>query len=152
VERAGQAAPELDIAAGLVQLSHLVQAIQARTALRHDLTSVQARLLCLLLDGPRGMADLAQTLGVEKAALSGLMDRVERRDLARRTATPGDRRSLQVTLTDLGRTTARAFKAEAGVELARLADPLTADAAGRFRAGLAEIVHGNQVRPPSDHD
>ena len=106
----------------------------------NELTPVQARLLCLLLDGPRGMADLAQTLRVEKAALTGLMDRVERRGLARRSPVPGNRRSLQVELTDLGRGTARAFQFEATAELAQLTDFLTADGAEQFLATLTQIV------------
>ncbi|HWO68801.1 MAG TPA: hypothetical protein VNO31_53105, partial [Umezawaea sp.] len=36
-----------DIPSGMVQLSHLVQAVQTRVAGHHDLTPVQARLLCL---------------------------------------------------------------------------------------------------------
>jgi DNA-binding MarR family transcriptional regulator len=135
--------PVLDIPSALVKLSHLVQAIQARVAGHHDLTPVQAKLLCLLLGGPRGMADLAQALRVEKAALTGLMDRVERRGLAQRCAKPGDRRSLQVILTDLGRGTARAFQLEATAELARLTDTLSADDTDHFLATLAEIVHRN---------
>ena len=39
--------------------------------------------------GPGGMAELAQCFGVEKAALTGLMDRAERRGLAQRSALPG---------------------------------------------------------------
>ena len=93
---------EPDVAAELVQLTMLVQAIYARVAERHDLTPVQARLLCQLLDGPRGMAELARCFGVEKAALTGLTDRAERRGLARRSPVAGDRRALQVTLTDAG--------------------------------------------------
>jgi hypothetical protein len=48
------------------------------------------------------MAELAQCLGVEKAALTGLVDRVERRGLAKRTTVHGDRRELHVMLTDAG--------------------------------------------------
>src|SRR6266478_2271682 len=76
--------PVTDVAGRLLQLTTLVQATYACVSERHDLTPVQARLLCVLLDGPRGMAELAQRFGVEKAALTGLMDRAERRGLARR--------------------------------------------------------------------
>ena len=129
-----------DIAAGLVQLATLVQAIYARVSERHDLTPVQARLLCVLLDGPRGMAELAHCFGVEKAALTGLMDRAERRGLARRSPVPGDRRALQVTLTDVGHRTATAFHAELGAELSRLTSPLAARDREHFRTTVAEII------------
>ena len=47
------------VTAGLVRLSFLVQEIYARVSERHDLTPVQAKLLCVVSDGPRGMAELA---------------------------------------------------------------------------------------------
>ncbi|GAA2399159.1 hypothetical protein Cme02nite_08000 [Catellatospora methionotrophica] len=130
----------LDLAAGLIQLTARVQAVYARISERHDLTPVQAKLLCTLLAGPRGMAELAQRLGVEKAAMTGLMDRAERRGMARRSAVPGDRRSLQVSLTDAGRDAASAFHAEVGAELQELVAPLAPASREQFRAALAEIV------------
>ena len=132
--------PHADVVTGLVQLTTLVQTIYARVSERHDLTPVQARLLCVLLDGPRGMAELAHCFGVEKAALTGLMDRAERRGLARRSPVPGDRRALQVTLTDVGHRTATAFHAELGAELSRLTSPLAAPDREHFGATVAEII------------
>jgi DNA-binding MarR family transcriptional regulator len=117
-----------------------VQAIYARVSERHDLTPVQAKLLTVLLDGPRGMAELACCFGVEKAALTGLMDRAERRGLARRSPVPGDRRALQVTLTDVGQRAAAAFNAEVSAELGRLVSPLSAQDGEHFRSTMAEII------------
>lgn len=131
---------DIDLAAGLVQLTSLVQGIYARVSERHDLTPVQAKLLCVLLAGPRGMAELAQIFGVEKAALTGLMDRAERRGLAQRSAVPGDRRALRVTLTDPGRQAAIAFHAEVSAELDRLVSPLAPKDREHFRSTAAEIV------------
>jgi DNA-binding MarR family transcriptional regulator len=131
---------DIDLAAGLVQLTSLVQGIYARVSERHDLTPVQAKLLCVLLAGPRGMAELAQCFGVERAALTGLMDRAERRGLAQRSAVPGDRRALQVTLTDAGRQAAVAFHAEVSAELGRLVSPLTPQDREHFRRTAAEIL------------
>jgi DNA-binding MarR family transcriptional regulator len=141
---------EADVATGLVQLTTLVQAIYARVSERHDLTPVQARLLCHLLDGPRGMAELARCFGVEKAALTGLMDRAERRGLARRSPVPGDRRALQVTLTDAGQRAAAAFHAEVGAELSRLTASLAPPDREHFRATVAEIIASCRTSP-SDH-
>ena len=134
------AGPDLDVAAALIQLTTVVQGIYARVSEQHDLTPVQAKLLCVLLDGPRGMAELASCFGVEKAALTGLMDRAERRGLARRSPVPGDRRALQVTLTDSGHQAAAAFQAEVSAELCRLAEPLAPDDREHFRATMAEII------------
>jgi DNA-binding MarR family transcriptional regulator len=144
VEKAAQGiatdAPEVDATAGLVQLTGLVQGMYARVSERHDLTPVQARLLCVLLAGPRGMAELAQCFGVERAALTGLMDRAERRGLAQRSAVPGDRRALQVTLTDAGREAAIAFHAAVRTELDRLISPLAPADREHFRTTMAGIL------------
>jgi len=137
-----------DVAAGLLQLTTLVHAIYTQVSERHDLTPVQARLLCVLLDGPRGMADLAQHFGVEKAALTGLMDRAERRGLARRSPVPGDRRALQVTLTDAGHQAADAFHAEIGTELNRLIASLAPQDREHFRATMAEIIASCRTAAP----
>ena len=86
------------------------------------------------------MAELAQLFGVEKAALTGLVDRAERRGLARRAAVPGDRRALRVTLTDAGRRAAVAFHADATEELNRLLTPLAPGDREHFRGVMAQIV------------
>lgn len=131
---------EPGVAAGLVRLSFLVQRVFARTAERHGLTPVQAKLLCVLASRPRGMAELAGILGVEKAALTGLVDRVERRGLAERTAVPGDRRALQVALTGSGRQAAAAFHSAVSAELDELAASLPAAERARFGASLNRLT------------
>jgi DNA-binding MarR family transcriptional regulator len=86
------------------------------------------------------MAELAQCFSVERAALTGLMDRAERRGLAQRSAVPGDRRALRVTLTDAGRQAAIAFHAEMSAELDRLIAPLGSHDREHLRTTMAEIV------------
>lgn len=140
--RAGhQEAGELTAADGLIQLSRLVQELHARTSERHDLTPVQAKLLCVLVLGPRGMAELAQGFGVERAALTGLVDRAERRGLVKRSPVPGDRRARHVMLTDAGRQAATAFHADATVELEHLLDPLAPRDRERFCNAMDEIIN-----------
>jgi DNA-binding MarR family transcriptional regulator len=124
----------------LVHLSRLVQGAFARIADLHDLTPVQGRLLCVLAQGPRGMTELARCCGVEKAALTGLVDRAERRGLAERTPVPGDRRALRVTLTDAGRRSAAAFHAEVTAELNQLLSPLAPHDRAQFRTAVAKIT------------
>jgi DNA-binding MarR family transcriptional regulator len=148
-ERAqGQSQAQPDVAAGLLQLSYVVQAVYAQIAARHDLTPVQAKLLCVLMAGPRGMADLAHCLGVEKAALTGLVDRVERRGLAKRSSVPSDRRALHVSLTRAGGRAIAAFHAEVSAELSELASPLAEDEREPFGRAMAEILTAcrNQCR------
>ncbi|MDQ4501262.1 MarR family transcriptional regulator [Sinomonas sp. ASV322] len=129
-----------DAAQGLVQLSGLVQAAFARVADRLELTPAQARLLCVLAEGPRGMADLARGFGVEKAALTGLVDRAERRGLAERVRVDGDRRAVRVALTESGRQSARAFHSEVTHELRELVAPLAPEDRVRFQTALAVIA------------
>jgi DNA-binding MarR family transcriptional regulator len=139
-ERPGVDAAQIDIATGLARLTFLVQGIYARVSERHDLTPVQARLLRVVADGPRGMADLANCFGVEKAALTGLVDRAERRGLVERTSVPGDRRALRVTPTEAGCQAVTAFKAEAAAELGRLVSGLSPHDREHLRRALAMIV------------
>jgi DNA-binding MarR family transcriptional regulator len=127
-------------AADLFQLSCLVQGIYARIAERHDLTPVQARLVCTLADRPRGLTELARCFEVEKAALTGLVDRAERRGLVQRSPVPGDRRALRVTPTETGRRAAADFHAEVNAELSRLLAPLLPRDREHFRIMIAQIL------------
>ena len=86
------------------------------------------------------MADLAQCFGVEKAALTGLVDRVERRGLAKRTPVEGDRRALHVTLTAAGQRAATAFHGEVTGELEHLLSPLAPHDREHFRRAMAAII------------
>jgi DNA-binding MarR family transcriptional regulator len=138
----------LDVATGLIQLSRLVQDIHARLSQRHDLAPVQAKLLCVLADGPRGMTELAHCFGVEKAALTGLVDRAERRGLVTRSPVPGDRRALRVTLTDTGRRAAAAFHLEATAELSHLVSLLLPDDREHLRTAIAKIIAGASAPSP----
>ncbi|MEV4250455.1 hypothetical protein AB0J63_44535 [Streptosporangium canum] len=76
----------------------------------------------------------------QKAALTGLIDRAEKRGLAQRSPVPGDRRALQVTLTDEGHQAATAFHAEVSAELGHLTAPLADGDREHFRSTMAEII------------
>jgi DNA-binding MarR family transcriptional regulator len=136
----------LDAGDGLIQLCRLVQSIYARVSERHDLTPVHARLICVLAFGPRQMAELARCFGVEKATLTGLVDRAEQRGLVARSPVPGDRRALHVTLTDTGRRAATAFHTEATEELNQLLSVLPATDRENFRGYMAKIIAARQAR------
>jgi DNA-binding MarR family transcriptional regulator len=83
---------------------------------------------------------LTGLLGIEKAALTGLADRAERRGLIARTAVPGDRRALSVALTPSGANAAAAFHRELSAELTRLTDVLPPAECARFGRSLARIT------------
>jgi DNA-binding MarR family transcriptional regulator len=128
------------VADGLIRLSVMSQSVFGRVAERQRLPAAQARLLCVLAGGPRGMSELAGLLGIEKAALTGLADRAERRGLIARIAVPGDRRALSVALTPGGVSAATAFHRELSAELARLTDVLPPAECARFGRTLARIT------------
>jgi DNA-binding MarR family transcriptional regulator len=133
-------AAQSDLVGGLIQLSFLVQSVYTRVSERHDLTPVQAKLLCMVADAPRRMADLANCFGVEKAALTGLVDRAERRGLAKRTTVPGDRRALRVVPTEIGCQAVTAFKTEVAAELGRLIAGLSPEDCEHLQCAIAKIV------------
>ena len=135
-----------DAADELIELSRAVQGIHARVAEHHGLTPIQAKLLFVLMIGPRVMGSLAAIFGVEKAALTGLVDRVERLGLVRRSSVPGDRRAIHVTLTDAGEDAATAFYADAKEELNGLLSPLAPREREQFRRALATINNGKDQR------
>lgn len=137
--KATETAPS-DVAVALAQLSRVVECIMTRVAERLDLTPVQARLLCVLGFGPRVMSDLARGLGVEKAGLTGLVDRAQRRGLVQRTPVPEDRRALQITLTEAGRQAGEAFHAEVTAALDELVAPLAPRVHEQFGRALTEIL------------
>lgn len=139
----------LDAADGLIQLCRVVQGIYASISERHDLTPVQAKLICVLAFGQRGMAELAQCFGVEKATLTGLVDRAEQRGLVRRSPVPGDRRALHVILTDTGRRAATAFHTETTEELTNLLSALPSADRESFRRSMEKIIAVRQARPAS---
>ena len=70
--------------------------------LGHDLTFSQYITLKKLADGTAGVTDLARAAEVNPGAMTRLLDKLEERGLTARDAVPGDRRALQVRLTDAG--------------------------------------------------
>ena len=104
----------------------------------------------MLAFGPRGMAELAQCFGVEKATLTGLVDRAEQRGLVTRSPVPGDRRALHVTLTDTGRRTATAFHTETTEELNLLLSALPPRDREHFRRAIAKIIAVRRAHPATE--
>ncbi|ACQ82391.1 transcriptional regulator, MarR family [Beutenbergia cavernae DSM 12333] len=125
-----------------MDLSLLIRATVGGVAERHELTATQGRLLCLLEHGPLRMADLAQRLGVEKAALTGLVDRAERRALVERRAVPGDRRATHVSLTSRGATAMTSFHADVADALDAMLGTLGPEEREAFRRMARVVVDG----------
>ncbi|MFD6969531.1 MULTISPECIES: MarR family transcriptional regulator [unclassified Streptomyces] len=83
----------------------------AAAAAQHGLTSTQARVLAQL-DGPVPMRALAALLVCDASNVTGIVDRLEARDLVRREPAPADRRVKNVVATDAGREVIRRVREE----------------------------------------
>jgi DNA-binding MarR family transcriptional regulator len=72
-----------------------------------DLTPSELNALGNLADRqPRTVSELGAAVGVRPTTLTGVLDRLERRDLIARAPRPGDRRAVQISLTGGGAETA----------------------------------------------
>ncbi|MER7821457.1 MULTISPECIES: MarR family winged helix-turn-helix transcriptional regulator [unclassified Streptomyces] len=83
----------------------------AAAAAQHGLTSTQARVLAQL-DGPVPMRGLATLLVCDASNVTGIVDRLEARELVRREPNPADRRVKNVVATDAGRDVIRRVREE----------------------------------------
>ncbi|MET9608217.1 MarR family transcriptional regulator [Streptomyces sp. NPDC006512] len=83
----------------------------AAAAARYGLTSTQARVLAQL-EGPVPMRGLAALLVCDASNVTGIVDRLEARDLVRREPSPADRRVKNVIATDAGRDVIRRVREE----------------------------------------
>ena len=124
----------------LVWLSVLVQRRYAQICADHDLTPVQATLLCVIKDQPQGMGGLARQLGVAKNALSGLVDRMERRGLVQRETLQCDRRAVTLSTTALGKEIVGALYADVADRMPDIAGALPADERRRLADSIARIT------------
>jgi DNA-binding MarR family transcriptional regulator len=70
--------------------------------LGHDLTFSQYITLKKLADGTAGVTDLARAAEVDPGAMTRLLDKLEAKGLISRGAVPGDRRAINIQLTDAG--------------------------------------------------
>ncbi|MFM9441124.1 MarR family winged helix-turn-helix transcriptional regulator [Streptomyces acidiscabies] len=126
----------LSVTDALVQLSFLVQSVFEETCAAQGTPPAQARLLGVLEGRDPTMAELAQLLGVERATVTGLVDRAEKRGLARRVPVVGDRRAFRVELTDQGGRAEAAFR----TAVAERVDGLTAQLPEADRAHLCRVA------------
>ena len=83
----------------------------AVVAAGQGLTLMQGKMLSLLLQ-PRPMRALADLLGCDASNVTGIVDRLEARGLARREADPADRRVKNVLLTPDGEAAVRQIRAD----------------------------------------
>jgi DNA-binding MarR family transcriptional regulator len=130
-------APDRQIAIGVLDghLGYFIRRLQLwvfqdfiRTLAPVDIGPAQYSVLAVIAANPGlSQSDVADRLGIERARLVRLLDRLERRGLTRRLNSRSDRRSHALRLTRAGHNTLRRAKTLAAVHEARLADKLGAD-------------------------
>jgi DNA-binding MarR family transcriptional regulator len=136
-------AVDLGIVDSLAQLSFLVHGTLGQVAAEHGLSIAQLRLFGVLRDREPGMRELARHLGLDKSSMTGLVDRAERRDLVRRTASPHDGRAVLVSLTEQGHELARAVAADADQRVQDLAAHLTDAQRSQLSVLASALVAGH---------
>lgn len=82
----------------------------AAVAARHGLTPVQAKALAVLVRKPLPMRAVAEQLVCDASNVTGLVDRLEARDLVRREVSATDRRIKIVVATEAGEAAIRAVR------------------------------------------
>jgi DNA-binding MarR family transcriptional regulator len=94
--------PREDSTAALAHLAFDVMGRLSTLASDEDMSLTQLRMVAIMRDGPRRMAQLAQALGVDRSSVSGLIARAEQRGLVYRESATGDGRGVSVALTAAG--------------------------------------------------
>lgn len=126
----------------LMDLDIALDGVTARVSREFGMTPQQATLLCLVEEGCTTPGELARLLQCDKTNVTGLMNRLERRGLVRRTLDEHDRRVTRVALSG-----------EGSALLARYRAAVTAKVGGSLRgwpadrrAALADLAHDAATR------
>jgi DNA-binding MarR family transcriptional regulator len=138
----------MGVVSALVRSAFLVDATYEQSARKHQLTSQQGQLLCVLMGRPDegyGMGELVRVLGLAKSSLTGLVDRSLRRGLVRREADSTDGRAVRVFLTEEGEKVAVEFYEETVAAVAELTTMLTEQDQHQLTELLGRLVLENQV-------
>jgi DNA-binding MarR family transcriptional regulator len=111
-----------------------------RTLADHDIRPAQFSVLVVIEANPGlSQADLADTLGIERARLVRLLDGLERRGLMRRETSPIDRRSHALFLTEAGAKALAPIKALAAEHEAHLTQRLGREKHDALLEALREL-------------
>lgn len=96
----------------LMEIHLGMRAILGSVARGAGLTAQQIELLCVLQGRTPAFGELAEMLGCDKTNITGMADRLERRNLVARTTDPADRRVTRLSLTDEGAVFGEQLRAE----------------------------------------
>ena len=115
-----------------------------RTLARIDLRPAQYSVLVVIgANSGLSQTEVAELVGLERARLVRLLDRLEKRGLTRRLSSPHDRRSHALQLTPKGRRTLNQAKTLAGRHEARLMEKLGRDNHRLMLDALRDFEHAS---------
>ncbi|KAA5837206.1 MarR family transcriptional regulator [Saccharopolyspora hirsuta] len=141
-----------DFPSALMVLHRELRGIYAATARRFGLTAQQVELLCLLGGRSPSLGELAAMLGCDKTNITGMVDRLERRELLSRAVDRNDRRVARLSLTAEGKVLSGQLRAAFVEAVAERWGPLdAADIAvvarlATSKSALSEQGDGRQAR------
>lgn len=107
------------------------------------LSASQAKTLGVLRTAPASMRALATVLACDASNITGIVDRLEKRDLVRREVSPSDRRVKNVVLTAAGEETVDAIRARMNTTHAALDALDDADRAALYDL-LGRVFRGSR--------
>ncbi|MBI1417772.1 MAG: MarR family transcriptional regulator [Limimaricola sp.] len=125
------------------------EALDAATCAAQGLSPVERRALVQVLDAPCASGELARRVGLTRAGVTALIDRLETRGLVLRQPDPADRRKIYIAPTEGARSLIDTAEEPLRTALARLASEMTKDerkAVTRFLTAMAEATEiANQL-------
>lgn len=134
---------------GIVRAFHAQRAHLRPTGAELGLGPGQPKLLSYLaVKGTATQREMAGYFGIDAAAVSRMLDVLERGGFVTSTAKPNDRRAKELALTDRGRATVAAWDACCAQVEARMFRGFTAEERSQFQ-GFLERVIGNLTAPES---
>lgn len=118
-------------------------ALDAAMCAAQGLSPVERRALVQVLGAPCASGELARRIGLTRAGVTALIDRLEARGLVLRQPDPADRRKIYIAPTDGARSLIDEAEAPLRIALARLGGEMPKaerKAVARFLAALAEAA------------
>jgi len=122
-------------------LRRLIKADMARTLGDMHLSHMQLMTLKTLShQGPCGVSELGERLGLSASTVSGLLDRLEAKGVVERTRDESDRRKVLITLTPEARKMAKRLHASFKDLLETLVTSLTRDDMEAMLRGMNVVI------------
>lgn len=128
-----------DIVMAILRTANLIDRACAATLAEYDLTEGRLSALLATADGSTTPAAIAEQLGVTRAAVTGLLDGLDRQGLISRSSNPGDRRSITIGITGAGTAALAALRPVYSDWLQHIASGIPAGATTSTGAALAAI-------------